>query len=347
MISAEKNTQHSRQDRQSKGATRIQCWGRFPGRNLGDGGLGSGVKEKRDRHFGNNGLNDGENFHGTGHGGGNHDGDGFGSQGRHQNASGSRHTTSSSAPAATVSNTHSLSSPISSVSAAPTGPQTEQASPTLSVDVSSIGIQSIRSSTATTTPVASPITATTVPIASPIPRNALPAGAIAGIVIGILYLLSLAIGLCIWRRRRRQHVLAHPGLAASPFILLPSGTTTPIPSRRIVADNSDARTIRQEFLENELRAAQEKMVDVEDLERDTSVGETGTRDSRPRRIMHFRSLRSTGATGSRASEDLVSELEAARTRNEAQEARIRELEAHMSSEVDLGLSAEPPPKYMA
>ncbi|KAJ7445639.1 hypothetical protein FB451DRAFT_1189054 [Mycena latifolia] len=179
-------------------------------------------------------------------------------------------------------------------------------------------------------------------------QNTLSAGAIAGILIGVLSLISLA-GLCVWRRRLRQNVLARRTLAASPFILLPFSVVPPTPPLPSAPENNDARsisasTVRQQFLQNEVRAAKEKMVDLEDLERRT-WSTNATEASVPSRILRILSTRSASTMRTApGSSDLVAQL---RARNEAQAARIRELEAQMNSEWALGLSDEPPPGYTA
>lgn len=117
-----------------------------------------------------------------------------------------------------------------------------------------------------------------------------------------------------------------------------------------VADNSDtgsASAARRQQLANELRAVQEKMVDLEDLERHT-ISTVATRPSAPRQLLRLVSMRSTSTTTAkegRESQDLVAQLEASRQRNELLAARIRELEEQMHSPWALGLSDEPPPGY--
>ncbi|KAJ7445627.1 hypothetical protein FB451DRAFT_1292656 [Mycena latifolia] len=182
-------------------------------------------------------------------------------------------------------------------------------------------------------------------------RNTPPAGVIAGIAIGILFTILLA-GLCVWRIRRRQQqaVFVQLTRAASPFTLLPSrraAPAPPIPTIRAVPENSDARsisasTIRQQYLRNEVRAAQEKLVDLGDLDRRT-WSTSATRASASSRLLRMLSTRSASTTRTApASPDLVAQL---RERNEMLTARIRELEDQMESPWALGLSDEPPPGY--
>ncbi|KAJ7445833.1 hypothetical protein FB451DRAFT_1188906 [Mycena latifolia] len=122
-------------------------------------------------------------------------------------------------------------------------------------------------------------------------------------------------------------------------------TTPTSESYHTQRENSDARsisasTVRQQFLQHELRAAQEKMVDLEELERRT-WSTNATEASVPSRILRMLSTRSASTTRTLpGSSDLVAQL---RERNEAQAARIRELEAQMNFEWALGLSDDPSP----
>lgn len=104
-------------------------------------------------------------------------------------------------------------------------------------------------------------------------------------------------------------------------------------------------TLRQQYLENELRAAHQKLVDIEELERTTVAAVAATQITGPRRVLRLLSTRRTSTVGSNRSQDLVSQLEAAKERNEMMAARIQELEAQMQSAWALGLSDEPPPGY--
>ncbi|KAJ7693062.1 hypothetical protein B0H17DRAFT_1060672 [Mycena rosella] len=103
--------------------------------------------------------------------------------------------------------------------------------------------------------------------------------------------------------------------------------------------NSHGSTLRQQYLQNELRAVREKMVDMADLQQEGAEALS--------RILRFMSIRKATTRTSRASGGLASQLEASRARNEALAARIRELETQVDSEWALGLSDEPPPGYMA
>ncbi|KAF7350212.1 hypothetical protein MVEN_01324300 [Mycena venus] len=131
----------------------------------------------------------------------------------------------------------------------------------------------------------------------------------------------------------------------SPFDLVRAiRPSAHVPETSSGARSSTVSTTRQQQLENELRAVQEKMVDLEDLERHAVPAVEAQESTGPHSLLRLLSVRSTGTT-SRGSQDLVSQLEAARERNEALAARIRELEQQMLSEWALGISDDPPPGY--
>ncbi|KAJ7629830.1 hypothetical protein B0H17DRAFT_1150445 [Mycena rosella] len=100
--------------------------------------------------------------------------------------------------------------------------------------------------------------------------------AVAGVIIGLLLSLSLG-GLFIWQRRRRQRKAART-LIHSPFTLVPDGAAAekvPLPD----VPNTDARsisTMRREFLQNELRAAKEQILNIEDSEVGSTVATPGS-----------------------------------------------------------------------
>ncbi|KAJ7167348.1 hypothetical protein C8R43DRAFT_984988 [Mycena crocata] len=109
-----------------------------------------------------------------------------------------------------------------------------------------------------------------------------------------------------------------------PIILRLQPAALPRPRRMSHA----AITVRQKNLEDELRDVQQKIVDIQDLERRAL-----TEAAAPRRILRFISPRSIslGRGGSSRSPDLESQLEAARERNGVLAGRIRDLEAQMQS----------------
>ncbi|KAJ7469982.1 hypothetical protein B0H11DRAFT_2283646 [Mycena galericulata] len=173
-------------------------------------------------------------------------------------------------------------------------------------------------------------------------RKALPAGAIVKIVIGVFSFLSLGI-LLVWlgrRRYRRRQSFTSPIIVPSP------ASVTSSSSNGDASDDSDAvniSTVRQQCLQNELRAAQERIVDTEDVEGHADHTRT-TRGSFPESqgsILRLLSTRSTTTTQSGSTDHDLS----LRERNEMLRARIRELEEQLRSPWALGLSDEPPPGY--
>ncbi|KAJ7142505.1 hypothetical protein C8R44DRAFT_193244 [Mycena epipterygia] len=207
------------------------------------------------------------------------------------------------------------------------GSSSERSNPT-STSASSVG-----SATPTKTELTHPV---------PAHRNMLPTAAIIGIVLGTCFIvLSLAILLVLLRRRRRRQQQAD--FAANPYPVASSHTVASIPRNGNAPDNSDTRsitTVRRQYLRNELRAAQEKIVNIEESETRT-ISMRATQSSTPGRLLRLISTRSASSTGS-GLRGVVSEL---RDRNEALTARIRELEAQMESPWALGLSNDPPPGY--
>ncbi|KAJ7142993.1 hypothetical protein C8R44DRAFT_924740 [Mycena epipterygia] len=167
--------------------------------------------------------------------------------------------------------------------------------------------------------------------------------------MGVLLIIVL-ITLVFWLRCRRRSTGAGArrtnGQAntVSPFTLLDSQTDVPH-NPNITGPESDGRsisasTLRRQHLENQLRAAREKMVNIADLERSSASIAAAPQPSGPHRFFRLVSTRGTSQRDSDGSRELTSQLEAAR-------ARIHELEAHMNSDWALGLSDEPPPGYTA
>ncbi|KAF8182426.1 hypothetical protein K438DRAFT_1975557 [Mycena galopus ATCC 62051] len=183
------------------------------------------------------------------------------------------------------------------------------------------------------------------------------------IVLFVIMILALAVAAgatVIWIYRRfKSRTSPEPAVQSiprkkfalptvSPFDLVEafrrSGYTPDTSAVRI----STASTARQQQLEDELRAVQEKMVDLEDLERraDPVANSDHILSRGPQQLLRLLSIGSTvNKTASGGTQDLVSQLEAARERNEALAARIRDLEAQMQSEWALGLSDDPPPVW--
>ncbi|KAJ7110941.1 hypothetical protein C8R44DRAFT_742716 [Mycena epipterygia] len=150
-------------------------------------------------------------------------------------------------------------------------------------------------------------------------RNTVPTEALIGIVIGICSMVSLAVFLLWLKRRRRQEPQeAYADVVTAPYPILFADIAAAIPSASNSADNSDARSItkvRQQYLRNELLAAQEKIIHIQNLEGLRGASDTGS--------------------GSRDPEMVIREMAA----------RIRELEAELESPWARGLSDEPPPGY--
>ncbi|KAJ7305440.1 hypothetical protein DFH08DRAFT_825127 [Mycena albidolilacea] len=176
------------------------------------------------------------------------------------------------------------------------------------------------------------------------------AGTIILFTIMILALTAVAgtMAIWVWRRFRRPSPQGPVQMKArksilptvSPFDLVKAiRPSAHAPDTSSGARNSTVSTVRQQQLENELRAVQEKMVD---LERHAVPVVDGRKSSGSHSLLGLLSVRST-ETASGGSQDLVSQLEAARERNEALAARICELERQMRSEWALGISDEPPP----
>ncbi|KAJ7611231.1 hypothetical protein FB45DRAFT_875435 [Roridomyces roridus] len=168
-------------------------------------------------------------------------------------------------------------------------------------------------------------------------------GAIAAIAVGIVSILLLTLGLLLGYRRRRTHsrdaaadkrvdlfeqlqdddtTLAAEALHPYP-ILYPD--IAPVAGREAVEDRTKAR---RAYLQNELRAAQEKIAHIQSQ---------STQVHAPRTLVRF----GTGR-GSQGESETVAQL---REQNATYEARIRQLEAEMMSPWALGLSDELPPGY--
>ncbi|KAF8139388.1 hypothetical protein K438DRAFT_712966 [Mycena galopus ATCC 62051] len=156
----------------------------------------------------------------------------------------------------------------------------------------------------------------------------LPIGAIMGVIIAICLMLVVA-ALPVWlRRRRRRQKNSYTNIVPTPYPILS-------------ADNSDAQTIikvRQQFLRNELRAAQEQIIQIQNLQREAS-----SQRGRAGSSLRLLSSRRAASTGSESRTAAILRLQ---ERNEMLTARIRELEAGLQSPWALGLSDEPPPGYV-
>ncbi|KAJ7609682.1 hypothetical protein FB45DRAFT_943393 [Roridomyces roridus] len=161
----------------------------------------------------------------------------------------------------------------------------------------------------------------------------------------LVTVVTLIVLLVFWMRRRRRtrRIPSHePDLTPFGKSYASSTAEDGRDPTRFSESHSDSNTIsssRQSYLRQELREAQSKIVDVDDLERQMLS---------PHRI-RGRILRlippRTPSTLRKNLRDATAQLTSARARNEELMARIRELEIQMQSPWALGLSDEPPPGY--
>ncbi|KAF7334669.1 Salicylate hydroxylase [Mycena venus] len=122
----------------------------------------------------------------------------------------------------------------------------------------------------------------------------------------------------------------------TPATASSASSVQPLDGRSITASS-----VRRQYLERELRAAQENLVDIGHLERHHH---TISRVPTPTSLFNLFSARGM-STRQNSRRVPRSELDAARQRNEELLARIRDLEAQMESAWALGLSDDPPPGY--
>ncbi|KAJ7508732.1 hypothetical protein B0H11DRAFT_1901534 [Mycena galericulata] len=155
---------------------------------------------------------------------------------------------------------------------------------------------------------------------------------------------------CGSNRRNRIRSVLNPLTGnitfTSPIPIPSPASVTSFPSNGDASDDSAAgniSTVRRQYLQRELRAAQEKIVDIEDVERHAEPTRTtrGLFPERKGRILRLLSARSTTTTGSGSTDHDLS----LRERNEMLTARIQELEGQLRSPWARGLSDEPPPGY--
>ncbi|KAJ7762854.1 hypothetical protein DFH07DRAFT_939455 [Mycena maculata] len=241
------------------------------------------------------------------------------------------------------------------VSTSATSSQPHQRSPT--VKSSSPGSASTAGGTASL--IGSTQSATPPAAAFPSTHSeALPTGAIAGIVVSILALILVAAFLFWLRRRRRRHRYGTEAPLHQPsptFSLLSPGPDITVPINRAfnVPESADARsaapisatTPPREDLADELRVMREKIADLEDLERRTPSTTPAQRPT-PHRILRLVSRQSTSTMGDVGPSDLESQLSTVRQQNEALTSRILKLEEHMTS-APASEKAQPPPGYTA
>ncbi|KAJ6496354.1 hypothetical protein C8R45DRAFT_1094599 [Mycena sanguinolenta] len=174
-------------------------------------------------------------------------------------------------------------------------------------------------------------------------------GAIAGIVLVIIAFLVCALLALLWRirrRRLRRHQFSDDrrGRTISPFTLLVqdgsfdnrSGNVTGADAHSDAPRGSiGASTIARQQLETQLRAATEKMVELEELaEGDPNAGGGG----------------GAGAEG-RAEHDTVSPARPTNSEAELRAqinmlvARVNAMDSVLGMGTGMGMGGEPPPEY--
>lgn len=197
-------------------------------------------------------------------------------------------------------------------------------------------------------------------------RNSFPTGAIAGIVIGICFMIALAVLiLCLCRRRRQAAYNASPPPVTPPSAdtsgpsnieawdsdariittrqaaYLPT-TTSPdapsFPSNASAWNNSQEPLvpIGRQHLQTELRTVQEKMHLNEEWDSSTSFAPASYSAERNARVLSTFSASNTGAAA--PDPDVVFQLR-------AMTARVRELEAQIESPQVYEWPVTPPPGY--
>ncbi|KAJ7754691.1 hypothetical protein DFH07DRAFT_822948 [Mycena maculata] len=167
-----------------------------------------------------------------------------------------------------------------------------------------------------------------------------------GVIVGSVLSVCLIIGLVVvffWlrHRHRRNRDPEYAAEPENPSAFSRMDSTDDIPPTAGTSrpsEKTDRSTLRREYLQQELRAVREKIMDVDDLERQMlSDGVRG-------RLLRLVPPRS-GSTVRRNLQDATAQLDESRARNEQLAARIRELEGQMQSAWALGLSDDPPPGY--
>jgi hypothetical protein len=149
-------------------------------------------------------------------------------------------------------------------------------------------------------------------------------------------LLGVVALLFFWVRRRRPNSDPESSSRITTFSGAPPLGSPPI----IPPTSGKASDARQRYLQQELRAVQEKIVDVDDMERQM-LSDQGSRNH------ILRLIPPNGSILRRNLDTATSQLDAARAHNDQLIARIQELEAQMQSSWALGLSDEAPPGYTA
>ncbi|KAJ7083548.1 hypothetical protein C8R44DRAFT_822358 [Mycena epipterygia] len=159
-------------------------------------------------------------------------------------------------------------------------------------------------------------------------------------------IVLLLVFLWVWIRRRRSRRLRYSEASLGDAMPTPFLNAYPIPS--VVGSETHtitASSVRRHYLDRELRAAQEKIVDIADLERrQTSMPDVAQKFGAGS-ILRVLTTRGRSRMSTNSKHAPMSELDMARRRNDELMERIRELETQMNSAWALGLSDEPPPGY--
>ncbi|KAJ7708284.1 hypothetical protein B0H17DRAFT_1191759 [Mycena rosella] len=176
----------------------------------------------------------------------------------------------------------------------------------------------------------------------------LPVGAIIGIVVALCSMIAAA-ALFLWLRRRRfrQQRGVHTDFSTPTPFSIPSpangifrATTAKSPHIGNATSGSDTRSVstaRRQYLRNELRTTQEKIVDIQDSER-RSATPTASQTTPNLLLRVFSNRTPNRLSGSVGDPELIARLR-------EMTARVHELEAQMQSPWAMGLSDEPPPGY--
>ncbi|KAJ7237056.1 hypothetical protein B0H12DRAFT_1139690 [Mycena haematopus] len=165
-------------------------------------------------------------------------------------------------------------------------------------------------------------------------RNILPTAGIVGIIIGVCSVVLLAtLLLCLKRRRRRGQVeCTYSGGTSTPAPFLDIVSSLP---GYVITNESDARnksTTRRRHLQEELRRAQQRILDIQQ----SDAGSRASRGVAAGRVPRVFSRRPALTGGAQSpSLDVISELTV----------RVRYLEAQLQSHWPLP-SDEAPPGYL-
>ncbi|KAJ7131392.1 hypothetical protein C8R44DRAFT_774770 [Mycena epipterygia] len=159
-------------------------------------------------------------------------------------------------------------------------------------------------------------------------------------------IVLLLVFLWVWIRRRRSRRLRYSEASLGDALPTPFLNTYPTPS--VVGSETHtitASSVRRHYLDRELRAAQEKIVDIADLERRQTSMPDVPQNFGAGSILRVLTTRGRSRMSTNSEHAPMPELDLARRRNDELMERIRELETQMNSAWALGLSDEPPPGY--